>query len=164
MTEQNTSASTLSTPSDLEIVMTRVFDAPRALVFEAYTDPRHVPHWWGLRGNTTIVDKMDVRPGGQWRYIQRAPDGTEYAFNGEYREVAPPERLVSTFEFEGMPGHIAVDAAQFDERDGKTTLTVTSTFTTKEERDGMLQSGMEGGANETWDRLAELLAQLQAAR
>ncbi len=164
MTEQNTSASTLSTPSDLEIVMTRVFDAPRALVFEAYTDPRHVPHWWGLRGNTTIVDKMDVRPGGQWRYIQRAPDGTEYAFNGEYREVAPPERLVSTFEFEGMPGHIAVDAAQFDERDGKTTLTVTSTFTTKEERDGMLQSGMEGGANETWDRLAELLARLQAAR
>ena len=149
MTEQNTSASTLSTPSDLEIVMTRVFDAPRALVFEAYTDPRHVPHWWGLRGNTTIVDKMDVRPGGQWRYI---------------REVAPPERLVSTFEFEGMPGHIAVDAAQFDERDGKTTLTVTSTFTTKEERDGMLQSGMEGGANETWDRLAELLARLQAAR
>ena len=146
MTEQNTSASTLSTPSDLEIVMTRVFDAPRALVFEAYTDPRHVPHWWGLRGNTTIVDKMDVRPGGQWRYIQRAPDGTEYAFNGEYREVAPPERLVSTFEFEGMPGHIAVDAAQFDERDG------------------MLQSGMEGGANETWDRLAELLARLQAAR
>ena len=164
MTEQNTSASTLSTPSDLEIVMTRVFDAPRALVFEAYTDPRHVPHWWGLRGNTTIVDKMDVRPGGQWRYIQRAPDGTEYAFNGEYREVAPPERLVSTFEFEGMPGHIAVDAAQFEERDGKTTLTVTSTFTTKEERDGMLQSGMEGGANETWDRLAELLARLQAAR
>ena len=164
MTEQNTSASTLSTPSDLEIVMTRVFDAPRALVFEAYTDPRHVPHWWGLRGNTTIVDKMDVRPGGQWRYIQRAPDGTEYAFNGEYREVAPPERLVSTFEFEGMPGHIAIDAAQFDERDGKTTLTVTSTFTTKEERDGMLQSGMEGGANETWDRLAELLARLQAAR
>ncbi len=160
MVENPSPATALSKPSDLEIVMTRVFAAPRELVFQAYTDPKHIPHWWGLRGNTTIVDKMDVRPGGVWRYIQRAPDGTEYAFNGEFREIAPPARLVSTFEFEGMPGHVVVDTATFDEVDGKTTLTVTSLFSSVEDRDGMLDSGMEAGANESWDRLAELLARL----
>ncbi|GAB4153152.1 MAG: SRPBCC family protein [Candidatus Promineifilaceae bacterium] len=151
---------TLTLPSERETRMTRVFDAPRALVFQAYTDPAIIPHWWGLRGSTTIVDKMDVQPGGQWRYVERHPDGTEYGFHGEYREIVPPERLVSTFEFEGMPGHVVVDTAIFEELpDGKTRLTITSLFASREDRDGMMASGMETGAGETWDRLAEFLAQ-----
>ncbi len=157
---ETTKSTTYTMPSDLEIAMTRIFDAPRELVFAAYTDPKHVPNWWGLRSTTTIIDKMDVRPGGEWRYIQRAPDGTEYAFRGEYREIVPPERLVSTFEFEGMPGQIVVDTAVFEDLGGKTKLTATSLFASKEARDGMMESGMEEGASESWDRLAELLATL----
>lgn len=151
---------TLTLPSDREIVMTRVFNAPRTLVFEAYTKPEHIVQWWGPRKYTTIVDKMDVTPGGVWRYIARAPDGNEHAFNGVYREIVPPGRLVSTFEFEGMPGHVAVETATFEEHEGSTKLTVTSVFQTAEDRDGTLQSGMEAGAAETWDRLAEHLATL----
>jgi uncharacterized protein YndB with AHSA1/START domain len=161
VTKTGSAATTFSKPSPREIVMTRVFDAPRELVFKAYTDPEQVPHWWGQRGSTTIVDQMDVRPGGAWRYIQREANGEEYAFRGEFREIVPPERLVSTFEFEGMPGHVVVDTATFEEHDGKTTVTVTSLFDTVEDRDGMLESGMETGANESWDRLAELLERLQ---
>jgi len=161
MSARNSSTSTLTMPSDREIVMSRVFDAPRELVFKAYTDPNLIPQWWGLRSSTTIVDKMDVRPGGVWRFIQRDANGNEYGFNGEYQEIVPPERLVNTFEWEGMPGHIIVDSATFEALpDGKTRLTVTSLFASVEDRDGMLASGMEGGANETWDRLAELLAKI----
>ena len=155
MTAQN--ASSLTILSDLEIAMIRVFDAPRDLIFKAYTTPEMVSQWWGQRGSTTIVDKLDLRPGGAWRYIQRDADGNEYAFNGEYREVTPPERLVNTFEFEPMPGHVIVDTATFEDVDGKTKVTVTSLFASVEDRDGMLSSGMEAGANESWDRLAELL-------
>lgn len=151
---------TLTLPTDTQIVMERLFDAPRELVFRAYTDPELIPQWWGLRAATTSIDTLDLRAGGQWRWVQTMPDGTEFAFRGEYREIAPPERVVSTFEFEGMPGHIAEDAAVLTEVDGKTLLTVTSTFASKEDRDGMIASGMEGGAAETWDRLAELLATL----
>ncbi len=159
MPTKNSSTPTLTMPSDREITMTRVFDAPRELVFKAYTDPNRIPQWWGLRSSATTVDKMDVRPGGVWRFIQRDTAGNEFGFNGEYREILPPERLVSTFEFEGMPGHIVVDTATFEELPGgKTRLTVTSLFASVEDRDGMLASGMEGGANETWDRLTELLA------
>src|SRR2546428_6432663 len=96
---------------------------------------------------------MDVRPGGVWRYISRGADGPEFAFHGTYREIKRPERLVSTFEFEGMPGHVVVDTATFEERGGKTKVTVTSRFESVEDRDGMLKSGMEDGAAETWDRL-----------
>ena len=151
---------TFTQPSDREIVMTRVFDAPRELVFKAYTDPDHIPQWWGQRSSTTIVDKMDVRPGGAWRFVQRDKDGNEYAFNGEYREIVPPQRLVYTFEFEGMPGHVLIETIAFEEHDAKTTLTSTSLFTTVEDRDGMLASGMEAGAIESWDRLAEHLGSM----
>lgn len=148
---------TFTTPSDREARMERVFDAPRDRVFKAYTDPKLIPLWWGPRRYTTVVDKMDVRPGGVWRYINRGADGTEFAFKGEYREIVRPERLVSTFEFEGMPGHIVVDTATFEEKGGKTRVTVVSRFESVEDRDGMLQSGMEEGAAESWDRLEELL-------
>lgn len=158
MSAMISSSATLMLLSDREIVMTRVFDAPHELVFKAHTDPSLVPQWWGQRGNVTIVDKMDVRPGGAWRFVQRQSDGIEYGFHGEYREIVSPELLVNTFEFEGMPGHVVVDTAVFEALpDGKTRLTVTSLFASVEDRDGMLASGMEGGANETWDRLAELL-------
>ncbi|MDQ3696302.1 MAG: SRPBCC family protein [Chloroflexota bacterium] len=147
--------------SDREGSMSRVFDAPRELVFSAYTDPAHIPHWWGPRDVKTTVDTMDVKPGGAWRYVHRGADGAEYGFRGEYREVVPPERLVSTFEFEPMPGHIVVDTAIFEDLDGKTRLTVTSLFQSAADFDGMLESGMESGATESWDRLAELLATLK---
>lgn len=160
MTDQE--KGTMSKPSDREYVMTRVFDAPRELVYQAYTDPDIVPHWWGLRSSTTAVDSMDVKPGGAWRYIQREEDGTEYAFRGEYREVTPPERLVNTFEFEPMPGKIIVDTTTFEEQGGKTVVTTTSLFDSSEDRDGMLATGMEAGANESWDLLAEWLAANQA--
>jgi uncharacterized protein YndB with AHSA1/START domain len=152
---------TLTIPSDTEIVMTREFDAPRELIFKAYTDPELVPKWWGLRDNVTTVDVMDVRPGGTWRYVERSPDGQEYGFHGEYREVAPPDRLVYTFEFEGMPGHVIEETVTLEEKNGRTILTATNVFTSKEDRDGMIASGMEGGAAESHDRLAELLAELQ---
>src|SRR5207245_3470929 len=113
MAEQTKTASKLSLPSDREIVGSRIMDAPPELVFKAYTDPELIPRWWGPRRYTTTVDKMDVRPGGVWRYISRGADGTEFAFHGTYREIKRPERLVSTFEFEGMPGHVVVDTATF---------------------------------------------------
>jgi uncharacterized protein YndB with AHSA1/START domain len=150
--------------SEREIEMTRIFAAPRELVFEAYTDPGHIPHWWGPCSVTTRVESMDVRPGGRWRFIQRYPDGAEYAFFGEYREVAPPERLVSTFEFEGVPGLVMVDTLTLREADGKTMLTVISRFASREERDRMRESGLHDGAAEMWDRLAEHLAQLVRVR
>ena len=150
---------TVTTPSEREIVSERVFDAPRDRVFAAYTDPELIPQWWGPRGTTTIVDQMDVRPGGAWRFVGRDPDGGETAFRGTYREVTPPERIVQTFEWEGMPGHVAVETATFEDLGGRTRVTAHSLFHTPEERDGMLDSGMERGLTETHDRLAELLAQ-----
>jgi uncharacterized protein YndB with AHSA1/START domain len=86
------------------IVITQVFDPPRGLVFEAYTNPGHIPQWWGTRRLTTTVEKMDVRPEGEWRFVQRAPDGKQFGFDGTYCAIVPPERTVATFEFEGMPG------------------------------------------------------------
>ncbi len=145
-------------PSDREYAMTRVLDAPRELLFKAYSDPEIIPHWWGQRGSTTTVDQMDVAPGGAWRHVQREADGTEYAFRGEYREIETPERLVNTFGFEPMPGKIVVDTTTFQDQDGKTEVTSTSLFDSSEDRDGMLESGMEAGANESWDLLAEWLA------
>jgi uncharacterized protein YndB with AHSA1/START domain len=155
-----TSSHTLTLPSDLEIQMTRVFDAPRELVFKAITDPAAIPQWWGPRYLTTVVDRMDVRVGGAWRYVQTAPDGTVHAFNGVYKEIVPPERIAYTFEYEPMPGHICVDTATLEDLGGKTRVTVTTRFDSVEDRDGMLNSGMEGGASESWDRLAELLEKL----
>jgi uncharacterized protein YndB with AHSA1/START domain len=152
----------VTTPSDREIVMTRVFDAPRELVFEAHSSCEHMSNWWGPRGYEFGSCEMDFRPGGAWRIVHRGPDGEEYGFRGEYREIVPPERIVWTFEFEGMPGHVSVETLTLEEHDGKTTLTGTSVFDTVEDRDGMLESGMESGAAETMDRLDEYLETLRA--
>jgi len=148
----------VTTPGDTEIHVERVFDAPRDLVFALYTDPQRIPEWWGPRRSTTIVDVMDVRTGGRWRFIARDENGGETAFRGEYREVTPPERTVQTFEWEGLPGHIVEDTHVFTEQDGRTTLTTTSVFASTEDRDGMLSSGMEVGAEQSARHLDALLA------
>jgi uncharacterized protein YndB with AHSA1/START domain len=146
-------------PGSHAIVMTREFAAPRELVFRAFTDPALIPRWWGPRRYTTTVAQMEVRMGGLWRFVQHGADG-EFAFRGVFHQVLAPERLVYTFEFEGMPGHILLETITFEERDGQTTVTDTSVFQSVEDRDGMLQTGMEDGATETWDRFAELLKTL----
>jgi uncharacterized protein YndB with AHSA1/START domain len=146
-------------PGKQEIVVTRVFDAPRDLVFKACTDPNFIAKWWGPRRYTTTVDKMEARPGGAWRFVQRDA-GNEFVFSGVYHSITAPERTVQTFEFEGVPGHVLLDTATFEEFDGKTKLTQQSVFQSVQHRDGMVQSGMEEGSTESMDRLAELLAEL----
>ena len=153
---------TVTTPADREIQIVREFAAPRDRVFAAYTDPALIPEWWGPRGTTTIVDVMDVRPGGQWRFVARDADGSETAFRGVYREVTEPERIVQTFEWEGMPGHVSVETAEFEDLGERTRVVTRSLFHTTEERDGMLGSGMERGMNETYARLDELLERVAA--
>jgi uncharacterized protein YndB with AHSA1/START domain len=156
--QEAVAGATVRTPSDREIHTERVFDAPRDRVYAAFTDPDLIPRWWGLRSTTTIVDQMDVTPGGAWRFVERNSDGSETGFRGTYREVTPPERLVYTFEWEGMPGHVLVETVAFEDLGERTKVTTVSLFHTPEERDGMLASGMERGLNETYKRLDELLA------
>jgi uncharacterized protein YndB with AHSA1/START domain len=158
-----TKAATLSTPTEREIVTERVFDAPRERVWRAFTDPELIPKWWGLHSMTTVVAELELRPGGRWRFVQRGGDGEEAAFRGVYREVTAPERLVYTFEWEGMPGHVLVDTATFEDLGDQTKLLVESLFHTSAERDGMLSGGMERGLNESYAMLDELLAVLASA-
>ena len=146
----------VTTPSDREIVMTRTFDAPRDLVFVAHSSCEHMSNWWGPRKYEVASCEIDFRPGGSWRIVHKA-EGEEHGFRGEFREIVRPERIVWTFEWEGLPGHVSVETLTLEEHDGKTTLTATSVYDTVEDRDGMLQSGMEEGAAESWDRLAEYL-------
>jgi uncharacterized protein YndB with AHSA1/START domain len=140
-----------------QVVMERVFDAPRETVWKAMTDPDSIKQWWGPRYLTTTIDKMDVKPGGVWRFIHHDPEGREYAFNGTYREIVPPERLSLTFEFEGVPGHIILQTLILDEQEGKTKLTSIADYEGIEDLEGMVNAGMEAGARESWDRLAELI-------
>ena len=147
-------------PGKQTIVMTRAFDAPRALVFKALTDPKLISSWWGPRSHTTKVITMEPKPGGAWRFVSRDGEGNEFGFHGAYREIVAPERYAYTFEFEGMPGYVSLEVISLDERGGKTTLTNTAYFHTVEDRDGMLATGMESGATDSMDRLEELLATL----
>lgn len=150
----------IAEPGKQEITMSRSFDAPRELVYKAYTDPDLLPQWWGPEGLTTIVDKMEVKPGGTWRYVQRDDEGNEYGFHGVYHTTIAPERLVHTFEFEGMPGHVLLETITFEEKDGKTIMTDSSVFQSVADRDGMLSSGMEDGATQSMERFAKLLLQV----
>ena len=150
---------TLTMPSDRELVITAVLDAPRDLVFEATTKPEHVKRWWGPRRFTMTACEIDFRPGGAWRYALRDNEtGREDAWSGVYREIAPPERMVYTEGWEAMPGHDYLVTATLTEKDGKTTLTSRLQYKSVEDRDGHVQSGMESGMRETYDRLGELLA------
>lgn len=158
MSADTQNKATVTTPSDREIRIEREFEAPREEVFALMTDPESIGEWWGPRGSNTKVDYMDAKTGGRWRFVSHASDGSQTAFQGAYREVTAPERLVQTFEWEGMPGHVSVETAEFEDLGDRTRMVVTSVFHTTEERDGMLGSGMEGGMNETYERFDELLA------
>jgi uncharacterized protein YndB with AHSA1/START domain len=160
MTAAKASETTFTTPSDREVAMTRVFDAPRALVWDAWTRPEHVPHWMtGCEGMTMPVCEIDLRPGGAWRFVWRKSDGTEMEMSGEYREVAPPERLVST-ESWGGDWPETINTLVLSEADGKTTVTQTMLYPSQEARDAALETGMKDGASMSFDRLAEHLRNL----
>jgi uncharacterized protein YndB with AHSA1/START domain len=154
---KNTGTLKVTAPSDREIVMTRVFDAPRRLVYEAFTKPELVKLWLGPRGWSLVVCEMDLRVGGAYRFVGRVPGGSDLSWGGIYREIVPAERIVHTEAFDGYPGDSLV-AAVWVEHAGKTTLTITILYDSKETRDAVVKSGMEHGAAESYDRLAELLA------
>ncbi|MGH3854081.1 MAG: SRPBCC family protein [Pseudonocardiaceae bacterium] len=156
-TTNNVSTTIFTMPSDQEIVMTRVFDAPRALVFEAWTNAKHLPHWMlGPEGWTMPVCEIDLRPGGAWHFVWRHSDGTEMAMRGMYREITPPERLVSTESWGGNWPE-TVNTLTLVEEAGKTTITNTIRYPSKTARDAALTTGMRDGASLTFDRLAEYL-------
>ena len=158
MTTNKTTVS--AEPGKQEIVIAREFDAPRELVFKTCMDPNLIPQWWGPRYLSTEVDKMDVRPGGQWRFLNRDAQGNAYAFHGVYHEILAPERVIDTFEFEGLSetGHVTLETMKLEELPGgRTRLTVQSVYQSVADRDATLESGMEEGLNDTYDRLDELL-------
>jgi uncharacterized protein YndB with AHSA1/START domain len=158
----NSDSFKVTTPSDLEIRMTRLFDAPRHLVFEAMSKPEHVKQWWGRLGEgySVPVCEIDLRPGGAWRFVNRHPKG-EAAFHGEYREITPPSRVVFTEIFEPFPDSISVVTAELTEESGKTRLTVTVRYPSLQVRDMVIASGMARGAGISYDRLEDLVANLQ---
>jgi uncharacterized protein YndB with AHSA1/START domain len=157
---QKTNAAKVTTPTDRTIHIERIFDAPRERVWKAMTEPELVAQWWG-RGNEVVIERMEVERGGHWRFVEHSEQGV-HGFEGRYREVTPIERVVQTFEWDGMPGHVVVETVELiDLGDGRTKVVNTSLFHTTEERDGMLQSGMESGLNESYaalDRLLEAMA------
>ncbi len=152
---------TMTTPGDRELVMTRVFDAPRDLVFEAHTSCEHMSKWWGPRDTEFASCKMDFRPGGTWRIVLRRAGEDIPGFHGEYLEIVRPERISWTFAWEGAPGEPGPETLTLEEQDGKTTITTRSVFNSAEEREMVLRSGMVEGASETWDRLDEHLETLR---
>lgn len=146
-----------------DIVISREFDAPQDLVFKACTDPGLVSQWWGPKGVTTTVEKMDTRPGGMWRAVQRDAEGNEYAFHGVYHEVTPG-RIVDTFEYDAMPGHVLLETETLEDLGGgRTKLTDHLIFQSVEDRDGMLQAGSQEEMIEPLERLAGLLQSLKQA-
>jgi uncharacterized protein YndB with AHSA1/START domain/catechol 2,3-dioxygenase-like lactoylglutathione lyase family enzyme len=151
----------ITTPSEREIRIERIFNAPRERVWQAMTDPTLVAQWWG-RGNKLIVERMVVERGGHWRFVEHAGGGV-HGFEGRYREVIPPKRIVQTMEWDGNPGHVAVETMDLEDLgDGRTRLVTVATFHTVEDRDGMMKSGMEGGVNQSYAALDKLLATMKA--
>jgi uncharacterized protein YndB with AHSA1/START domain len=163
MTQMPGKSLTVTTPSDLEVVMTREFDAPRELVFDAWTKPQHLARWFGLRDEKTDAE-VDLRVGGSYRYVLGDGAGGEMVITGEFLEIAPPGRLVCTERFEGeffeVMGAGTVNTLRLEERDGRTLMTVTALYKSKDARDSALQTSMEEGAAITFDRLEELLQTL----
>ncbi|HKU43109.1 MAG TPA: SRPBCC family protein, partial [Polyangiales bacterium] len=152
-----TQKATISTPTDREIRSERIFNAPRERVWKAMTNPELIAQWWG-RGNKLVIEKFEFQRGGHWRFVEHSARG-DHGFEGRYREITPPERVVQTFEWDGMPGHVIVETMTLEDLgDGRTKLVTLSLFHTTEERDGMLHSGMEGGMNESYAALDRVLA------
>jgi len=151
----------VTTPTDREIRIERVFAAPRDRVWRAMTDPALIAQWWG-RGNKLVIEKFEPTRGGHWRIVEDGPEGVN-GFEGRFREVTPPERIVQTFEWDGMPGHVIIEHVTLEDLgDGRTRIVNVSLFHTTEERDGMLNSGMEVGLNESYAALDEVLARMDA--
>jgi len=148
-------------PADTQILITREFDAPRHLVYRAWTTPELIKRWWsGDRGEVTLAE-VDLRVGGRWRYVMTADGGFEVAFHGLYREIVPNELIVSTEVYEGMPESEAVVTSRFTEKDGRTTLTLLVQHTSQEFRDAHINSGMEGGMQEAMDHLERVALSLR---
>jgi uncharacterized protein YndB with AHSA1/START domain len=152
----SSATASVTLPTDEQILITREFDAPRELVWRAYTDPDLVRKWWHAnRGEMTVCD-IDLRVGGGWRYVMVTPDGMEVAFHGEYRELVPCERIVSTEVYEAFPDAYAVDTVEFTEVDGRTTITMLVEHQRKEHRDMHIESGMEDGLQDALDLLEQV--------
>jgi uncharacterized protein YndB with AHSA1/START domain len=148
---------TLTTPSDRELRIERIFDAPRPRVWRALTEPELVKQWWG-RGNPLTVERMEVERGGHWRFVEHSDHG-DHGFEGRFREVVPPEKLSMTFEWDGAPGHTVVQTMTLEDMgDNRTRMMCTSMFFTKDDLDAMMSSGMEGGMNESYQALDRVLA------
>ena len=158
--DRGSTATTTIYSDGTELVFERTFDAPREKVWQAFTDPEIVPRWWGKRGTTTTVVEMDVRPGGKWRYVNSDPGRDDVEFFGEYLEVSPPERFRWTFMFdvEGLGPQGGPETHTFEDLGGRTRIVSVGHFDSVESIEGALATGMIGGAIETWDRLAEVLA------
>ncbi|HWL40439.1 MAG TPA: SRPBCC family protein [Gemmatimonadaceae bacterium] len=159
-TEQEpTMKAKITTPAEREIRIERIFNAPRDRVWKAFTDPKLLAQWWG-RGNKLVIEKFEMERGGHWRFVEHSPEGV-HGFEGRFSEVSPPEKIVQTFEWDGMPGHVSLETIMLEDLgDGRTRIVNTSLFHTNEDRDGMIQSGMEGGLNESYAALDRLLAKM----
>src|SRR6266542_263964 len=156
-TESKAGTTTFTTPSDREVVITRVVDAPRRLVFDAFTKPEHVPNWMlGPEGWTRPVGEIDLREGGTWHFVWRRSNGTEMGMRGVYKEIVPPERVVTT-ESWGADWPETLNTLSLSEKDGKTTITQTILYPSKDARDAALKTGMKDGASQSYDRLETYL-------
>jgi len=164
MAVTSSGTATVTLPTDTQILITREFDAPKHLVYRAWTTPELVKRWWHAnRGEVTLAE-IDLRVGGMWRYVSRSEDGFEVGFHGEYREIVPNERLVTTEVYEGIPDadeHAALDTLTLTESDGRTTLTVLVEHQTREGRDAHINSGMEAGMQDAMDLLEEVAVSLR---
>jgi uncharacterized protein YndB with AHSA1/START domain len=151
-------------PGRLDIVSTVVLDAPRELVYRAYTEPKLFARWWGPRQYENRIEKFDIRRGGEWRVVQEGADGGEHPFRGVTHDAVAPERICQTFEYEPVAGHVALQTATFEDLGGKTKITAQIVFQSVMDRDGMVAAGMQSGADESTERLAELLEELKAGK
>jgi uncharacterized protein YndB with AHSA1/START domain len=167
MATTSSGTATVTLPADEQILVKREFDAPRHLVFEAWTTPELVKRWWNAKRGEMTVAEIDLRVGGEWRYAMVTEEGFEVAFHGEYREIVPNERIVTTETYEGVPEGVSeedattVNTATFTEVDGRTTLTILVQAPSKESRDAIVESGMEAGLQDALDLLAEVAVSLR---
>jgi uncharacterized protein YndB with AHSA1/START domain len=151
-------------PGKQELFITRVFDAPRELVWKVFTDPKLVAQWFGPRKYKTTVEKMEPRPGGLWRMVQKDESGNEHAFRGVHHDALAPERIIATFEYEGFPGHVLLQTVVFEDLGGQTKMIEQLVYQSVADRDGMVGSGMQEGSDESMDQVAELLEKMKAGR
>jgi len=159
MEQRATMKAKITAPGDREVRIERIFNAPRDRVWRAMTDPKLIAQWWG-RGNKLVIERYELERGGHWRFVEHSDHG-EHGFEGRFAEITPPERVVQTFEWDGLPGHTALETMTLEDlSDGRTRLVTTSLFLTREDRDGMLQSGMESGVNESYAALDRVLASM----